>query len=229
MKNSISRSSPHLNSLEIMGSFSIRIGHDLANHVTILSSLASILSESDSGIKESLTNAVSSIQSICVELRTMIDTINVTRTHIPLEIDGTYLDVLLKDLNTNLTSYRWSIVTGESSAIKLLCNSTFLTPTLSELAILSGDNGTISAEFLRSRSAITSLELPMHLGRNFYLHLTYTPNKQMSTIQESDHDYYVARYSSILEIFKLLGCHSSGVHINSQQMTVLIPAEESKS
>lgn len=213
--------------LELIGANAIGLNHALANHVTILSAVTGTL-------RNSLSNNLSpssyvesgcrSIEDVCSTITAMINVLNIIRMQILPDGDVFTFSEFKKILVQDLPHWGWVMESDCPENAKIRTNHHLLQSSIKELMAQTKTTGRLLIRKIQGKSEVAALGMPLHLGRNPYLHLTFVSDEQDNS-NNTDLPLRRAQCNASSEVFRLIGCPNKGLLPESKEMTVLIPIE----
>lgn len=213
--------------LDLIGANAIGLNHELANHVTILSAVTGTLRSSLSNNlppSSYLESGCKSIEDVCTAITSVIHTLNTLRVQIQPDADVFTFTEFKDILNKDLPNLGWISDSECPESVKMRTNHHLLQCSIQELMIQSKTTGRLSMKKIHGKSEMAALGMPLHLGRNPYLHLTLHVDAPSGSTN-ADLPFRCAQCDAACEIFRLIGCLSKGLLPESNEMTILVPIE----
>ena len=205
----------HLSSLELIGAYALRNNHDLANHTTSLSAISYLNLNTD---KNELTKT---LEDICRKITHMIHDVNILRDQINFTVDKVDLDGFAEDLRPLLASLNWSLEYTPKPGIYFRSCLSLLLSTLLDIVAHTNQKGRASIKILKNKEELARCNFPLYLANSPYLLISLNIVPALTdSVPKEDSQLEEIICLALSEIIRNLGCLSTGLKANSQNIYI---------
>jgi hypothetical protein len=213
--------------LELIGASCLYLGHNLANDLTVLSTMKFSLDKvRTTGDVSPVEHMINGVQNALDSLNSTVRTINLLRGDlVPNQKDFMASDFIDRFLEPCLRP-GWSLKVKHLYDGIIHSDPDLLCPSLNEIAFGLASSGRIEVSVSQGRIDILELGLPLHLASDKFLRLDFYPAHTESGTASGDKPVVEARLKGASAILKYLGCIYKAKTTASATSTVLIPAKD---